>query len=140
MAQINGRAVNFGFVTTTDGITISGLSGVLLQSADQSKAADVEIARNGAGEEVTHGWYNIHDEATLEYVVAGTGLADAIANTVLQSPGTFVNITACASMPTLVATTWEVQPGCKITKTNTNFAKISIPLKKFTNITAAAGA
>jgi hypothetical protein len=141
---LNGTPVNFGFTGAADanknqGITTTGLSGAIVQSADQTKVGDLEVCRNGIGDEVAHGHYNIHDEATLEYVVTGAALiADAVANTVLTSPGTIINITACASMPSLVNTHWEVQSGCKITKTNTGFAKISIPMKAYPNITAAA--
>jgi hypothetical protein len=140
---LNGTPVNFGFTGAADanqnqGITTAGLTGAIVQSADQTKVGDLEVARNGVGEEVTHGHYNIHDEATLEYVVTGTNIAASIANTALTSPGTIISITVCASMPSLVNTHWEVQSGCKITKTNTGFTKISIPMKAFTLITTAA--
>lgn len=137
MATINGTAVNFGF-TGTNGITISGLSGVLLQSVERSKQADCEVVRNAVGDEVMHGWYNVHDEATLEWIVTGTSLAAAVTNTTLQTPGTIVSITACASDPDLVATSWEVQSGVKVSGSNTNAKRISLPIKKFTNITAQA--
>lgn len=140
---LNGTPVNFGFTGAADangnqGITTTGLSGAIVQSADQTKVGDLESARNAVGDEIAHGHYNIHDEATLEYVVTGTNIAGSITNTALISPGTIINITACASMPSLVNTHWEVQSGCKITKTNTGFAKISIPMKAYPNITAAA--
>lgn len=139
MATINGTPVNFGF-TGTGGIAITGLSGILLQSAEHSKRADCEEVRNGVGDVVVHGWYNIHDEAQLEWVVTGAGLADAITNTALQTPGTILVITACASMPSLIATTWEVQDGAKISGGNTNAKRITLPLKKYAGITAVAGA
>lgn len=139
MATINGTAVNFGF-TGTNGIAITGLSGTLLQSAEHTKVSDLEKVRDGVGEVATHAHYNIHDEASLEYVVTGTGLAAAITNTVLQTPGTILVITACASMPSLVATTWEVQSGCKISGSNVNAKRITLPIHKYTGITAAAGA
>lgn len=139
MAAIKGTAVNFGF-TGTDGITITGCTGWMLQSAEQSKACDLEVVRNAAGEEVSHGFYNIHDEATLEYVIYGAGLAAAIANTTaaLQTPGTMLVVTACASMTTLEGT-WEVQAGCKVSGSNTTAKRLSVPVKKFANITAVAG-
>jgi len=141
MATINGTAVNFGF-TGSNGIAITGISGTLLQSAEQSKAADVESARNGAGDIVTRGHYDVHDEAQLEWVITGTGLANAITNTSLSSlaPGTIIVISACASMPDLVATSWEVQSGVKIVGGNTNFKKLSVTIHKRSGITAAASA
>lgn len=139
---INGTPVNFGFQTTTGGITISGLSGVLLQSAEHSVEADVERTRDPAGNIVTDAWYDQHVKATLEWVVTGTGLANAITNTALAAltPGTIINITACANDPDLVATNWEAMSGAKITKSNTGSAKISIPLEKRAGITGAASA
>jgi hypothetical protein len=138
MATINGNPVNFGF-TGTNGIAITGLSGTMLQTAEHTKQADLEVARNGVGDEVTHGWYNIHDEATLEWIVTDTtNIAGAITNTALQTPGTILVITACASMPSLVATTWEVQSGCKISGSNVTAKRISLPLKKYAGITGAA--
>lgn len=141
MATINGTAVNFGF-QGTNGITITGLSGTLLQSAKQRKKADSEVTRDGLGEEVAHAWYNIHDEAELEFVVTGTGLAVAITNTaaMLKTPGTIITITACTSMPDLITSVWEVQDGAEVSGSNTTSKRATIPLKRFTNITAAAGA
>lgn len=143
MATINGIPVNFGFSGSlgsdkSQGITITNITGALLQTADQTKAADLERVKDGNGNEVVHAFSNIHDEASLEYIVAGTSLAGATANTVLQTPGTILSITACASMPSLIGTAWEVQPGSKISKSNTTAAKITLPIHSFAGITAAA--
>jgi hypothetical protein len=138
MPTINGVPVNFGF-TGTGGIAITGISGILLQSGDLTKGADVESARNGVGDITARGWYDIHDEATLEWVVTGTtNLSDSVTNTTLAGlgPGTIIVISACASIPGLVATNWEVQGGAKISGSNTNFKKISVTIHKRTLITA----
>lgn len=143
---LNGTAVNFGFGSGA-GITITGLTGMLLQNADHSTAADLESTRDGAGDEVTHGWYNEHDEATLEWVISGASITAAKAATVVSSltPGTIIAITACANMPGLVAdarfsnpTKWEVQPGVKISGSSTTSKRISVPIKRLKNIYAAA--
>lgn len=143
---INGTAVNFGFGTAA-GITITGISGILLQSAEHGTAADVEVTRDGAGAEVSHGWHNEHDEATLEWVISGTGLANALANTIVSNltPGTIITITACANMPGLVVdarfsnpTKWEVQPGVRISGSSTTSKKISVPIRRYPGIFAAA--
>jgi hypothetical protein len=138
---INGAAVNFGFATQTGGITVTGFTGYL-QTADQSAVADCDVTRDGLGAEVTHGWYNDHEEANLEWVLYSTGIAAARTATTLASlrPGTFFVISACASMPDLVATTWELQSGPKISGSNTTAKKITFPIKKFAGITAAASA
>jgi hypothetical protein len=138
MAVVNGTPVNFGF-TGSNGIAITGLSGFLLQSVEQSKGADVESTRNGVGDIVARGWHDLHDEATLEVTVTSTTQALAATATTLSNlaAGTFIVISACASRPDLVAT-WEVQPGARIMGGNTNAAKISIPIHKRAGVTAIA--
>ncbi len=148
---VNGLAVNFAFASTSNGITITELTGVLIQSADQSAVADCEVTRGALGAEVTHAWYNDHDEATFRFVItSATGTATAITNTALAllRPGSFATITACASMPGLAAdnastmysapTKWEVQSSPKLTKTNTTSAALDISVKRFTSISAIA--
>jgi hypothetical protein len=141
MPVINGTAVNFGF-TGTNGIAITGINGTLLQSAETSAHADKEEVRNAVGDIVNRDWYDQHTKATLEWVITGTGLANAIVNTALAglTPGTIIVITACASMPDLVATTWEVMDGASIKGSNTNAKRYSVPLEKRAGITAAASA
>lgn len=140
---INGIPINFGFQGTagTDngqGITITGVAGVLLQSAEHTKVGEVEKVRDGNGNDVVHAWSNIHDEASIEYIVTGTNLAGSITNTALQNPGAILIVTACISMPTLIGTTWEVQSGCKISGSNTAAKKITLPVHKLPGITAVA--
>ncbi len=123
----NGTPVNFGF-TGTNGIAITGISGTLLQSADNSNVADKEETRDGLGNIVTRAWYDQHNAATLEWVVTdATNIAGAITNSAISGliPGTIIVITACASIPSLVATNWEVQSGTKISGSNTTSKKIS---------------
>lgn len=143
---INGTPVNFGFTGTMDpaggqGIAITGLVGTLLQSAEQTKVGECEKVRDGNGNDVVHAWSNIHDEATLEYIVAGADMGGAITNTTtaLQTPGTILTITACLSMPSLIDTTWEVQSGAKVSGSNTTAKKVTLPLHKLPGITGLAG-
>lgn len=135
----NGTAVNFAF-TGTNGITITGISGTLLQSSDTSAEADKEEVRNNVGDIVNRDWYDQHYKAALEWVITGTGIANAIVNTSLAAltPGTIIVITACASMPDLVATNWEVMAGASIKGSNTNAKRFSVPLEKRAGITAAS--
>ena len=136
MAIVNGTPVNFGF--SGGGITITGLNGILLQSADHASHADLEEIRNAIGDVVTHIWHNFRDEAQLDYIVTGTSISNAVTNTALQTPGTILSITACASMPSLVGTHWEVQSGAKIAGSNVNSKKITLPIRQYAGITAAA--
>lgn len=141
MATINGTAVNFGF-TGTNGIVITGISGTLLQSADTAAQADKDETRSNVGDIVNRNWYDQHYAATLEWVITGTGLANALVNTTLAAllPGTIIVVTACASMPDLVATNWEVMAGVSIKGSNTNTKRFSVPVEKRAGITAAAPA
>jgi hypothetical protein len=140
MSVSNGTAVNFGF-TGTNGIVITGLNGTLLQSADISAEADKDETRTGLGDIVNRNWYDQHNKGTLEWVITGTGLANAIVNTALAglTPGALIAITTCASMPDLVGT-WEVQSGAAIKGGNTNSKRISVPLEKRAGITATSTA
>lgn len=138
----SATVVNFGFKTTANGITVSGtgVGTMLLQSAEHSKNADVFEARDGVGNVVSQTFYNQNDEAKLEAIVVGTGLADGIAQSTIAEVGAFFTISACVSMPSLVATNWIVQPGVSISGGNTDAKKVTYPLKKFAGITAIAGA
>lgn len=140
MAVINGTAINFGF-KTSGGITITGISGVLLQSADLSVEADVADVRSALGDIVARAWYDQHSVATIEWEVSGTDLAAAITNSTLASvePGDIIIITACASRPELIATNWECQSGSKIAGSNTANARISVTVHKRAGITGTVG-
>jgi hypothetical protein len=141
MAILNGTAVNFAF-TGTNGITITGIAGTLLQSADVSAEADKEDVRNNIGDVVERSWYDQHYKAALEWVISGTGIANAIVNTALAglTPGTIIIITACASMPDLVQTNWEVMSGASEKGSNTTAKRMSVPLERRSGITAVASA
>lgn len=138
MGQLKGAAVNFGF-TGTDGIAESNLTGKMqLQSADYESTADEEQIRDADGDLVNRTFYNLGFKATLEYIPSGADIATAVTNTALIAVGTVINITACASLPALVASSWVVVPGGKITGSNTSAKRITLPLEKHAGITAAA--
>lgn len=138
----NGTAVNFAFPTTAGGITITSPSmtgNILLQSADETAAATNERIMDEVGNVVASIWTDPHTKATLEIILKASGLAAAITATTLASlvPGTIITIGACANMPDLVATTWEVMDS-KISGTNNSAKKLSLSLEKRAGITAAA--
>lgn len=136
MATNLGTAVNFGF-TGTDGVTITGYTGYLLQSGDLTRTADRAEIQDAAGETKSVVIFNQSDEATLEFVYYGTGIAAAKTNTALKTPGALVVISACASMPDLVQTTWQLVSH-KISGGNTDAKKASLTLKLHAGVTAAA--
>jgi hypothetical protein len=138
---VNGTPVNFGFLNTTNGITIGGFTGIFtLQSAEHTSGSDMEAVKDAGGNDMTHVWYNPRTHATLEMVIIGSGLAAAITNTTLSGliPGTILSITACANDLDLVKSNWEVNADPKISKSNTGAAKITLMLTAWPNITAAA--
>lgn len=137
----NGIAVNFGFAaTSTDhGLTQSSLTAHLLQNADYEQGADVEDVRALQGDKVSRNWYDIHQKATLKFVLSAAGIAAAITATALAAfkPGIIISITACASHPDLVGTNWECQSGAKIMGEITKSAELTVSLEKRPGITAA---
>jgi hypothetical protein len=118
MSTLNGTPVVFAF-TTAAGITITGMSGILLQSKDHAKEADRDVVRDGTGSRVQSSHYDFRDTATLRVKVTGSSLSDAKVQTSLKAPGTLLVVTACADDPDMVATNWEVQSGTKLIQTNT---------------------
>lgn len=140
--QLGSVVCNFGFETTTNGITMSGtgIGTFTPQSASHSKQASVEEVKSAAGETVQRAFYDFSEDATLEYMVSGSTIADAKTQATIPAPGTIVSITACASMPSIIATNWVVEPGVSIGGSNTDFKRVSLPLKKHAGITAASTA
>lgn len=140
----NGIPVNFGFAATSSdhGITQTTLTGFLFQNYTSAVEAEKEEVRGLQGDIVSRNWYDKHNKATMKFVIASTGIAAAITATTLAAfaPGTILSITACASSPDLVATTWEVQSGAEITGDITKSAELSLPLEKRPGITAAQSA
>lgn len=138
--MVNGVPLNFAFLGS-NGITISNLSGQMeLQSAEVTAVAENDVVRNAAGDKMTRAWYDRHQQASLESVIIGAGLAAAIANSTVNNylPGSFVLITQCDSMPDLVGKAWEVQSGGKISGSNTSAKKLTLPLEYNPNITGTA--
>lgn len=139
MPTSNGTPVNFGF-TGTGGIAITGLAGILLQNADYSAEADKDEVRSGLGDIVNRNWYDQHLKTTLEWVITGTAISNAITNTTIKTlmpPGTILVVTACASEPDLVATNWEVMRS-SIKGSNTNAKRVTLEVESRAGITAVS--
>ena len=143
VAVQNGVAVNIGFPTTAGGITITSpsMSGnIILQSADHSKGANNYRVEDEVGNVVVSAWSDPHDKASLEIIIKASTLSAAITATTLASltPGVILTVSACANMPDLVATTWEIMDSPRITGDNKSAKKLSLPLEKRAGITTAA--
>jgi len=141
--------VNFGFADT-NGIglkTSAGASivGFLLQSVDYGAPASCEVTIDGQGNDVNHTWFNPHEEATLECVfvdsTATPTISQALTNTTLAQikPGTLIQVTPFTALPDMPSSTvlWEVQSTPRITGSNVNAKKVSIPIKRFAGIQKA---
>jgi hypothetical protein len=139
MATQLGKPVSVGFAGT-DGIAeTTFLTGkIILQSADFENAADKGEVRNAAGDVVSEYFYNQSSKANLEYFATGTTIAGVTANLSLPTIPTILNITACADLPALIKTNWMYKGGGKITGSNTDAKKITLPLEALTNITSVA--
>lgn len=146
VAVQNGTAVNIGFAGTAGGLTITSpaiSTKLILQSADESQDATNYRVEDEVGNVVVSAWTDPHTKVTLELVIKGTGLADAIASTVLceaLTPGVILVIGACQQQPGLVGTNWEVMSAPKVAGSNKDAKKLSLSLEKRAGITAAAGA
>lgn len=134
----NGAAVNFSFtITSSDGgLTATGLTAHLLQSTDLEDGADKEQVRGPNGNVVSENYYDPHNKLTARWVISGASKAAAIAASLLQTAGSIVSITACASQPAIVAANWVVQPGTKVVGDVTKSAELTISFEKRAGITA----
>lgn len=135
-----GVAVNFAF-TGTDGaaFTGTGIGTFTLQSAKHSKTADRYEVKDAAGVLSNVTFANPGEHAVLEYLIRGSGLADALTQTKIPYQGIVVAITACASLPEIVGTTngiWFVDGEPEISGSNTDFKKVTLPLTKNPGISA----
>ncbi len=138
-ATVNGTPVNFTFQSVS-GIVFAELQGVLLQNASYKKQTTRKLVMDGNGNRATSGHTDPITTANLKWKVSGTGLANAITNTVLQQPGNFVTITGCPSMPELVsANKYEVLSG-ECTGTNEDVKEITMDIEQAPNITGPAAA
>lgn len=136
-AVINGTPVNFTF-QSANGITITGISGVLLQNASYKKPTKRTLVMDGNGNRTTSAHTDPILSTTLKWKVSGAGLANAITNTTLQANGNLVTVTGCPSLPELVsANPYEVTNG-EVTGTNEDVKEISLDLEQAPLIVANA--
>jgi hypothetical protein len=146
VAVQNGTAVNIGFAGTSGGISITSpavSTKLILQSADEAQSANNYRVEDEVANVVVSAWSDPHSKVTLELIIKGTGLADAIASTALCeaiTPGTLLVIGACQQQPGLVGTHWEVMDGPKVAGTNKDAKKFTVNLESRAGITAVAAA
>jgi hypothetical protein len=135
----NGTPVNIAFQGTVGGLTIPSLPAVfILQKADETGGAENYRVKDNVGAVIVSAWMDAHFKASLEFLITGTTIATAMANTILTglTPGTLLNISACASMPDLQKMTWEIMDSPKISKSNTDAAMFSLNIEYRAGIVA----
>ena len=136
---INGTPVNFTFQSAA-GIVIPLISGILLQSASYSQKTKRSLVMDGNGSRTTSLHADQIVSAKLKWKVSGTSLANAISNTTLLSPGAFVTITGCPTMPELVtASNYEVID-TELSGTNEDVKEISMDIELAAGIQSVAAA
>ena len=137
-ATINGTPVNFTFQSAS-GIVIPEINGILLQNADYSKESKRVLVMDGNGNRATSAHTDPLQTAKLKWKISGSGLANAITNTVLQQPGNFITIMGCPSMPELVsANKYEVVGKPTVSGTNEDVKEISMDIEQAPLITGPA--
>jgi hypothetical protein len=141
IGRINGVGVNIGYAGTPGGITLNdaGISPkMILQSADDSGEAENYEIMDEAGNLTISAWLNPQRKSTLELVITGAGGGDAITQTQLCeniSPGDMLVISACAALPGLVKTNWEVLTGPKVAGTNKDAKKFTCNVRYSPGVT-----
>jgi hypothetical protein len=136
---INGTPVNFTFQSAA-GIVITGISGILLQSASYSPKTKRSLVMDGNGSRTTSLHADQIVSAKLKWKVSGTSLANAISNTTLLSPGAFVTITACQTMPDLVSSSHYEVIDTELSGTNEDVEEISMDIELAAGIQSVAAA
>lgn len=138
MATVNGTPVNFTFQSAA-GITITEISGILLQHADYKKNSTRVLVKSGTGDRVTSAHSDFMTSATLRWVVTGANLAATLTNTTLVAVGSFVTITACATLPDIVSASnkWEVISG-QVNGENDGVKEITLEIEYAAGIQAVA--
>lgn len=124
---INGTPVNFTFGTTA--IVITNITGAIYQGFDFKKNSTRGMVKDQSGNRVTSSHSDQFQSLTIKWVVTAATMAAALTNTVLNEMGSYVVITACATIPELVsASKWEVI-GASLPATNDSVKEITLEVE-----------
>lgn len=133
-----GTAINWGVAGVA--MSGSGLGTFLMQGFDYEPTADKDQTRDEGGALVQETYYNDGAKAQFEYIVKGTGQADAITQSTVPILGIIINVTACPQNTALVATNWRVTESPSMKHSNTGKLMVTLKLEKHAGITAITGA
>lgn len=134
----NGVAMDFGLGDPTITAISTQIGTFKLQDWDVANKAEVDAVKDGTGATVTRTYYDPHREATFTYYVSGTGLANAITQSIIPALGTLATVVS-ASYAAIAGTNWSVEDS-QIKATNTKNKMVTLKLMSFPAITAAASA
>ena len=141
LGRVNGVAVNIGYAGTPGGVTLNDagvIPTLILQTADVASEAENFEVFDEAGNLTASAWLNPQAKATLELVISGSGGANAVVQTTACTgikSGDILTISACAQLPALVQTNWEVLSGPKVAGSNKDAKKFTVNLRASPGIT-----
>lgn len=138
-ATLNGTAINFAGGVAGTTFTITAVGTLILQDMEHSKEADKEDILDEDGDLTARIHYNFREKATFNYVVKGTGIADAKTQSTIPAIGAIGTVANTTSYTAVAGTNWEVM-GVRTRGTNTAALRITLELEKNAGITATAGA
>jgi hypothetical protein len=124
---VNGTPVNFTFGSVA--IVITNITGALYQGLDFKKNSNRTLVKDQSGNRVTSAHNDQFQSLTIKWVVTAASMATALVNTALQEMGSYIVITACATIPELVsANKWEVI-GASLPATNDSVKEITLEVE-----------
>lgn len=109
-----------------------------LQDWDYKKSADKDEVRDVNGNMQTITYYNPNQEATFSYFISGTGLANALTQTIIPDIGILCVVTS-TNYTTIAGTNWIVEDS-QLKATNTKNKMVTLKLRRYPGITAVASA
>jgi len=127
MNIVNGTPVNFTFGSTA--MVITNITGALYQGLDFKKNSNRTLVKDQSGNRVASAHSDQFQSLTIKWVVTGASMAAALTNAALNEMGSYVVITACATIPELVtALKWEVV-GASLPATNDSVKEITLEVE-----------
>lgn len=128
--QVNGVGIHWGVSST--GLT--GYGWLLLQSTTHNLESEVERVQDSNGYTVTVVNYDHKETATLETIITGSADSATVGITVASVPQPGDSLTVTDSTYTLVSGSQWICGNPSISRGNTTFAKVSIPLTRYAKI------
>lgn len=133
-----GVALDFGAGDLAITAIASKIGTMKVQNWEYKTQAKKDEIQDANGVTITASYYDPSTEASFEAVISGSGLADAKAQVLCPPIGTICAVTS-TNYTAIAGTNWIVEDA-QIKATNTKNKMLSLKLKQYPAITAAAGA